>query len=144
MSMDLITGEIIATSIRMHRDLGPGLLESVYESILARLLQRRGLRVRRQQPVRITYAGMRFEDAFRADLIIEDCVVVEVKAVARLDPVVHRQLLTYLRLLNLRLGLVVNFGEATLRCGVKRVVNNMPSDNLPQRMTKQPDDELQP
>ncbi len=126
MSVDRITGVIIEISITIHRDLGPGLLESVYEAILARMLELRGLRVRRQQAVRVVYAGMRFTEAFRADLIVEDRVVVEVKAVARLEPVVSRQLLTYLRFLDLPVGLVVNFGQHTLLAGVRRVVNNAP------------------
>lgn len=129
MTIDRITGEIIEASIEMHRDLGPGLLESVYEAILARMLELRGFRVRRQQAVRITYAGMRFKEAFRADLIVEDRVVVEVKAVSRLESVASRQLLTYLKLLGHPVGLVVNFGQRTLLAGVRRVVNDVAAEH---------------
>lgn len=126
MHPDEISGAILETAIAIHRELGPGLLESVYEAILAFELREQGFRVRRQQAVRLIYADIVFDEAFRADLIVEDTVVVEVKAIARLDPSHPRQLLGYLRLLDHPLGLVINFGQARLLSGVRRIVNNLP------------------
>ncbi len=127
MELDTTTGVILEEAIEVHRELGPGLLESVYEAVLAYHLTARGLRVRRQQPVRMTYAGIVLPDAFRVDLLVEDRVVLELKAVPRHDPVSERQLLTYLRLMGLPVGLLLNFGCPTLMAGVKRVVNNAPT-----------------
>ena len=126
MHPDEITGTTIEIAIEIHRTLGPGLLESVYEAILAHELEVRGLRVRRQQAVRFRYGDTMFEEAFRADLIVEDTVVVEIKAVAKLNAVYARQVLTYLRLLDLSAGLVLNFGEKTMLAGTKRIVNKLP------------------
>jgi iron complex transport system substrate-binding protein len=108
----------------LHRDLGPGLLESVYEAVLARLLQERGLRVERQKPIRFEYAGIQFEEGFRADLLVEGVLIIELKSVEKLSPVHGKQLLTYLRLMNLPLGLLINYGSALFKDGVERVVNN--------------------
>jgi iron complex transport system substrate-binding protein len=127
MHPDEITGAAIEIAIAIHRELGPGLLESVYEAILAYELRKHGFGVRRQQHVRFRYDGMVFDEAFRADLIVEDTVVIDGKALTRLDPVCARQLLTYLRLLDLPVGLVINFGQPTLLAGVKRIVNNLPT-----------------
>ncbi len=124
MQLDTTTGVILEVAIEVHRELGPGLLESVYEVVVAHHLTARGLRVRRQQPVRMTYAGIVLPDAFRVDLLVEDHVVVELKAMPRQDPVFERQLLTYLRLMGLPVGLLLNFGCPTLMAGMKRVVNN--------------------
>lgn len=110
---------------RIHTGLGPGLLESVYEAVLARELARRGLRVQRQQPVPIVWEDMTFDEGFRADLIIEDKLIIELKSVEKLAPVHSKQLLTYLRLTDTRLGLLVNFGEALIKDGIKRVVNGL-------------------
>jgi GxxExxY protein len=118
-----ITSAIIEAAIRIHRDLGPGLMESVYEALMAHTLRERGFRVRRQHALRLEYAGITFDEAFRADLIVEDTVIVEIKSVVRADPVFARQLLTYLRLSKLPLGLLINFGGITLREGIKRVIN---------------------
>ena len=117
-----LTGEIIGSAVQIHRELGPGLLESVYEALLAASLIRKGMTVRRQQSVSFTYEGTSFNDALRIDLLVEDQVVVELKAVVRLDPVYQRQVLTYLRLLNLPVGLLLNFGAPTMREGTKRIV----------------------
>ena len=125
MHADEITGTTIEIAIEIHRALGSGLLESVYEAILAHELRLHGLKVRRQQPIRFQHGDMLFDEAFRADLIVEDTVVVEIKAVARLDPVYARQILTYLRLLDLPAGLVLNFGEKTMLAGTKRIVNKL-------------------
>jgi GxxExxY protein len=124
-TLDDITGEIINASIKLHRDLGPGLLESVYEAILANLLSRCGLMVERQKPICFEYDGISFDDAFRVDLLVERRVIVELKSVEKLAPVHSKQLLTYLRLMNLPVGLLINFGAATLKEGLHRVVNNL-------------------
>ena len=127
---DEITEQIIGAAIRLHTDLGPGLLESVYASILARGLLRRGLQVERNLPVRFEYEGMLFEDGLRVDLLVNRKVVVELKAVETVAPVHSRQLLTYLRLLNLEVGLLLNFGGATLKEGLQRVLNDRPTPCL--------------
>jgi len=120
---DPITAEIVDASYTLHVALGPGLLESVYEAILARDLERRGLRVERQKLVSFEYDGMHFEDALRTDLLVNDSVVVEIKSVERLLPVHPKQVLTYLRLLNLQVGLLINFGAPTMKEGLHRIVN---------------------
>ena len=127
-TLDGITGEIVDSAYKLHVGLGPGLLESVYEAILARDLQRRGLRVERQRLISFDYDGLHFNDAFRVDLIVNSLVVVEIKSVERLPPVQSKQVLTYLRLLNLEVGLLINFGAPTLKDGLHRIVNGlMPS-----------------
>ena len=131
MELDEITEAVIEASIAIHRKLGPGLLESVYTLVLAAALERRGLRVQREFPVSFTYDGMYFENAFRADLIVEDRVVVETKSLEKLAHVHTKQLLTYLRLLNLQVGLLLNFGAATMREGLKRVVNDLDPPTSP-------------
>ena len=110
-------------AFRLHRDLGPGLLETVYEVVLAKLLKEQGLRVERQKPIPIRYAGFSFEEGFRADLVIEGLVLVELKSVESLSPVHSKQVLTYLRLIDLPLGLLINFGAASFKEGCKRIVN---------------------
>jgi iron complex transport system substrate-binding protein len=107
----------------IHNELGPGLLETVYEAVLAQTLVQQGLAVSRQQPVPIEFRGLALPDAFRADLIIEGALIIEVKSVERNAPVHAKQLLTYLRLMKQPLGLLMNFGCETFRDGVKRVVN---------------------
>ena len=126
MELDDVTGAIVDASIGIHRGLGPSLLESVYEIVLASALERRGLTVVRQQPINFSYDGIQFEHGFRIDLLVENAVVVEVKSVERFDRVHPKQLLTYLRLMNLRVGLLLNFGAATMKEGIKRVVNDFP------------------
>jgi iron complex transport system substrate-binding protein len=103
--------------------LGPGLLESVYETILTAMLVEAGFHVDRQKPISIEYGGFILQDAFRADLIVEKSLIIEIKSVEQLAPVHGKQLLTYLRLLKQPLGLLLNFGAATFRDGIKRVVN---------------------
>ena len=122
--IDDITGEIVDAAFNLHSRLGPGLLESVYEMVLARELERRGLRVLQQEPVSFEYDGMYFEEAFRVDLLVEGIIVVELKSVEKPAAVHAKQVLTYLRLLNLPVGLLLNFGCATLKEGLKRVVND--------------------
>jgi GxxExxY protein len=115
---------VIDESIRVHRELGPGLLESVYETVLAGGLARRGLKIDRQMPVDIEYDGLRFPAAFRVDLLIENALIVEIKSVERLSNLHAKQLLTYLRLTGRSLGLLLNFSGETMKEGIRRVVNN--------------------
>jgi iron complex transport system substrate-binding protein len=121
--INTLTSMVIEECIRIHKELGPGLLESVYETVLAGALERRGLKVDRQQPVDIRYDGMVFPNAFRIDLKVEDCLLLEIKSVERLANLHAKQLLTYLRLTDLRLGLLLNFSGATMKEGIKRVAN---------------------
>jgi len=120
---EAIAAILVDCAFRLHRDLGPGLLETVYEVVLAKMLRDHGLEVERQKAIAIHYAGFTFEEGFRADLIIEGTVLVELKSVENLSPVHSKQVLTYLRLLNLPLGLLINFGSATFKEGCKRIVN---------------------
>lgn len=124
-SLDDVTGEIVDAAVKLHSGLGPGLLESVYEAVLARDLERRGLRVERQKAVSFDYDGLHFADVLRADLLVDARVLVEIKSVERLLPVHPKQLLTYLRLMNLRVGLLINFGAPTLKEGLQRIVNKL-------------------
>jgi len=116
---------IVDAAFQIHKRLGPGLLESVYEVILAHALDRRGLKVDRQVPVPIAFDGIKFDEGFRADLIVEDKVIIELKSVENIAPVHKKQLLTYLRLTDKRLGLLINFGSELIRDGISRVVNNL-------------------
>lgn len=137
--LDDVTGAVIETSIHLHKDLGPGLLESVYEQILARALERGGLQVERQKPVCFQYDGMAFEEAFRVDLLVDGRVVIELKSVEKLAPVHSKQLITYLRLMNLPVGLLINFGASTLKDGLHRVVNRLPAAASPRLRVNRPD-----
>ena len=118
-----ISGDIVDAAIKLHQRLGPGLLESAYEMILAAELSRRGHKVERQVPVSFEYDGMKFDDAFRADMIVDGQVVVELKATEQRNPVFPRQLKTYLVLMNKHLGLLLNFGQAKMVNGIERIVN---------------------
>lgn len=118
-----IARHVVDIGFAIHRDLGPGLLESVYESLLAQALARRGYAIERQKPISFVYDGLQLEEAFKADLLIDGKLLVELKAIEKLAPVHTRQTLTYLRLLNLPLGLLINFGAATFKEGVERVLN---------------------
>lgn len=122
--IDVVSGDVLDVALRLHRDLGPGLLESVYEAVLAGRLVAMGYTVARQRPIDIEFEGLRFEAAFRIDLLVDDRLVVEIKSVERLLPVHAKQLLTYLRLTKQPVGLLINFGGATLKEGVHRLVNN--------------------
>ena len=125
MELDDITGEVIRLAIQIHRDLGPGLLESVYDAILARLLEREGLRIARHPHLRFTYEGLDFGRGLQPDLVVEEKVIVELKSVERLDRVHPKTVLTYLRLSGLPVGLLLNFGAPTLREGLHRIVNDL-------------------
>jgi GxxExxY protein len=122
---DEIAKRIMEAAFRLHRQVGPGLLETVYEVILAKQLADLNLAVERQHPVPIRFAGLTFDEGFRADLIVERKVIVELKSVEKIQPVHQKQLLTYLRLTGCRLGLLINFGEYLLKDGFKRVVNGL-------------------
>lgn len=124
MEIDDITGTIIDSALEIHKGLGPGLLESVYEAVLAKILTSRGILVEVQKPVDFDYNGIHFSEGFRCDLLVEKSVVVELKSVEKLHPVHQKQLLTYLRLMNLEVGLLINFGAVTIKEGLQRVVNH--------------------
>ncbi len=119
-----VSGTVLDVALRLHRDLGPGLLESVYEALLAKRLEDMGVMVERQKAISAEFETIRFEAAFRADLVVEGSLLVEIKSVERLMPLHAKQLLTYLRLMKQPVGLLLNFGGATLKEGVQRVVNN--------------------
>jgi len=125
MNENAVAREIVDAAYQIHRRLGPGLLESVYETVLAYKLEKRGLKVERQVPVPIVYEGISFNEGFRADLIVEDKVIAELKSVETVAPVHKKQLLTYLRLADKRLGLLINFGAELIRDGISRVVNRL-------------------
>jgi iron complex transport system substrate-binding protein len=122
--IDEISGIVLDVALRLHRDLGPGLLESVYEMVLAARLASLGLKVDRQVPVDINFEGLHIGGAFRIDVLVDDRLIVEIKSIERLLPVHAKQVLTYLRLARQPVGLLINFGGATLKEGVRRLVNN--------------------
>lgn len=114
---------IVDCAVHLHQDLGPGLLETVYEVTLARKLEKRGLSVQRQVPISIEYDGQKFEEGFRADLIVEGKVIAELKSVEKAHPAHKKQLLTYLRLTGMKLGYLLNFGEALMKDGITRTIH---------------------
>lgn len=120
-----ISRKVIGAAMRVHRRLGPGLLESVYEGALAYELGKDGFSVLRQVPIRLQYDELTWDTAFRCDLLVEDRVIIEVKAVEEVQPVHHSQLLTYLRFANKRLGLLVNFNRKLLKDGITRIANGL-------------------
>jgi GxxExxY protein len=122
--LEAISGDAIEAAIALHRELGPGLLESVYEMILASKLAKVGYSVERQKPIDIVYEDMRFDAAFRVDLLVEGLLIIEIKSVERLIPSHAKQLLTYLRLMKLPTGLLMNFAGETSKEGLKRVIND--------------------
>jgi GxxExxY protein len=122
-----ITGEIVDAAYRLHSRLGPGLIESAYRLILARDLESRGLQVEQEKQITFNYEGLAITNGFRVDLLVESCVVVELKSLEKLAPVHMRQTLTYLRLLDLPVGLLINFGVARLVDGLQRIVNDRSS-----------------
>jgi len=119
---------VVDASIAVHRELGPGLLESVYEVVLAHELQERGLPVTRQVPVPIEYRGLRFEEGFRADIVVGDKVILELKSIESVTNAHKKQLLTYLRLTGKKLGLLLNFGEDLMKKGITRTANGLEED----------------
>lgn len=125
MTEDAVAREIVDAAFHMHRTLGPGLFESVYEAVLESELLKRGLQVARQHPVPIVYEGIRFEMGFRADLFVGDKVIVEIKSIAEVAALHRKQLLTYLRLADIRLGLLINFNVVLIKDGITRIVNGL-------------------
>jgi GxxExxY protein len=123
-----LTPEIIRAAIKIHRRLGPGLLESAYEACIAHELQLAGMRVERQKPVPLFYDTVKLDCGFRADLVVEGRVVVELKCKEALHPVDEAQLLSHLRLLNIPVGLLINFHVVLLKDGIRRMVNNYRED----------------
>jgi iron complex transport system substrate-binding protein len=130
MDIEALAKIAVDCGFRIHDGLGPGLLESVYEAVLAQSLSRRGLSVQRQKPVPIRFDGITIDEGFRADLLVEGMLLIELKSVERAAPVHGKQVLTYLRLMDLPLGLLMNFGAATFKEGAKRIINNRASSRL--------------
>ena len=124
MDIEAIATVAVDCGFKLHERLGPGLLESVYEVILCESLVRRGLAVERQKVIEIRFDDFVINEGFRADILVEGKLLIELKSVEQLVPVHSKQVLTYLRLLNMPLGLLMNFGAATFREGIKRIVNN--------------------
>src|SRR5438132_2274727 len=125
MTENEIAKQIVDVAYKIHTGFGPGLLESVYETIMAYELQKRGLRILRQQAIPVIYEEVRMDLGFRADLIVENKLVVEIKSVEAIAPVHKKQLLTYLRLTDKRLGLLINFNVELIKNGITRVVNGL-------------------
>ena len=121
--LEAIAKDVVDVAMKLHIALGPGLLESVYTVLLKKKLTERGYRVEREKAIPVVFEGVPFEMGFRADLVINECFIVEVKSVERLAEVHAKQLLTYLKLTGMRLGLLINFGEELLKNGIKRVAN---------------------
>ena len=128
--IDAISGDVIDVALRLHRDLGPGLLESVYETILAARLVSMGYEVGRQVPIDIEFEGLRFDGAFKIDILVDHRLIVEIKSIEKLTAVHAKQLLTYLRLTKQPVGLLLNFGGETLKEGIRRLVNDHQSLRL--------------
>lgn len=125
MTENEIAKEIVDCAYKIHKTLGPGLLESVYERVLAFELEKKNLTVLRQHPIAVVYETMQFDEGFRADLVVENRVIVELKSIEKVLPVHKKQLLTYLRLGDKRLGLLINFGEPLIKSGITRLVNGL-------------------
>jgi iron complex transport system substrate-binding protein len=133
MDIEALAREAVDCGYKIHLEIGPGLLESVYEQLLARSLEKRGLRVVRQKLISFEYDGIVLDDAFRADLLVEERLLVEVKSAERTAAVHIKQTLTYLRLMKLPLGLLMNFGLPTFKEGVQRIANSS-GGAMPQRV----------
>jgi len=131
--LNKITETIIGAAIDVHRALGPGLLESAYEACMVYELAQVGLKVEQQKPLPIVYRGVKLECVYRMDLMIEDEVIVEIKSIEKLLPIHQAQLLSYLKLSDCKVGLLINFNVKVLKNGIKRVVNNFPDSLRTQR-----------
>lgn len=121
--MNEISRIVVDCALRIHKELGPGLLESVYELLLAHELESCGLKIARQVPVKISYKGICFDEGFRIDMLVEDKVILELKTVESTSRAHKKQVLTYLKLTGLKLGLLINFGEALMKDGITRLIN---------------------
>ena len=126
MEENQLATQIVDAAYRVHKELGPGLLETVYEVSLAHELQLRGLTSQRQVPIKVHYRNIRFDEGFKADLIVNNLVIIELKCVESLHQAHRKQLLTYLKLTNKRLGLLLNFSEALMKNGIIRIANQLP------------------
>jgi GxxExxY protein len=124
MEINEITGIIIEESIIIHKDIGPGLLESVYEELLFYRLTKRGLKVKRQVPITLVYEGVKMDIDLRYDMMVEEKVLVELKSQETVPPVAYKVFKTYLRLTNITIGLMINFNVEVLKNGIKRIANN--------------------
>lgn len=125
MSENELSGVIVDCCFRIHKQLGPGLFESVYENILDYELTKAGLAIKRQCPIAVIWDNVKMDQGFRADIIVENKVIIEIKSVETVSSVHQKQLLTYLKLTDLKLGLLVNFNEALIKNGIRRIVNNL-------------------
>jgi GxxExxY protein len=125
MTENEIATQIVDAAYKIHIRLGPGLFESVYETVLAYELESRGLQVVRQQAIPVVYEGIHLEEGFRADMIVENKVIIELKSLETIHPVHKKQLITYLTLANKRLGLLINFGEVLIKNGITRIANKL-------------------
>jgi GxxExxY protein len=137
MTHNQIAEAVVDTALALHREIGPGLLESVYEVLLADALVERGLRVERQKPIPIRFRGKTFEEGFRADIVVEGIVLVELKSIEALGRVHRKQVLTYLRLAELKLGLLINFGGERLKGNIERLVNRLEEDDDVSRQARE-------
>jgi len=131
--LNKVTEAIISVAVDVHRALGPGLLESAYEACMVYDLAKAGLKVEQQKPLPIVYRGIKLECAYRLDLMIDNEVIVEIKSVEKLLPIHQAQLLSYLKLSECKVGLLINFNVKMLKNGIKRVVNNFPDTLRSQR-----------
>ena len=125
MSEDEISAIIVDTAVYIHKNLGSGLLESVYEVIMSKLLAKKGLYVQRQVSVPIEFEGEHFDEGFRVDLFVNGKVIIELKSVEKITPAHKKQVLTYLKLTNTKLGFILNFGAAIMKEGIDRIVNDL-------------------
>ena len=121
-----LTETVIGASIEIHKELGPGLLESTYETCLVFELENRGISFKRQLELPINYKGLNLDAGYRIDILVEDRLILELKAVEKIHPIHEAQLLTYLKLTNCCIGLLINFNTQLLKCGIKRIVNQLP------------------
>ena len=131
MTENEISADILNAAVRTHKALGPGLLESIYEEVLSHELKKKGIQFQRQHPIPIVYEGIQLGSAFRADLIVEDKVIIEIKAVEAILAIHRTQLLSYLRLTKKRLGILLNFNTVLIKDGMRRVVNDLPETEQP-------------
>lgn len=125
MKENIVGWEILDVAIKIHRELGPGLLEKVYEVVMAHELRERGFKVDRQVVVPLNYKGLHFDEGFRADLVVNEIVIIEMKSVEKLSFALFKQIHSYLRLMDLRLGFLLNFAEALMKDGIKRIANDL-------------------
>jgi GxxExxY protein len=127
MDEDEIGTMVVETATEIHKELGPGLLETVYEIVLSKELQAKGLKIIRQVPIPINYKGIKFDEGFRADMIVDEKVILELKSIAMINNAHKKQLLTYLKLSNMKLGYLLNFGADLMKNGITRTVNGLSS-----------------